>query len=296
MTARCHAYTKSCAVTAQSLDQRAFSRKWKVQTFWSALTDQDSAIAGAACPVLSGWVNQSVMRQSLRKKYVDCLMRSIDCTLVSICISKIPSPSFLSGFVWQPVSKMQQRGIHSKKEIIPVNGLHRKPSPYGEKFFGKEEGHVSSCPSLGCIYVEESESLGCFLESRVCGIHRYQQACAFAPIPCRHLHGRMHRTARKQGSRAGIPSRTKNRPPPIDTEMMTHRLLKPVERPRILGTMILPSTCCKTRMKMINSRHWMGFTRKIRIQLGMAPIKGRKEGNQIGDTDQYTQKGRIGDM
>ena len=64
-------------------------------------------------------------------------------------------------------------------------------------------------------------------------------------------------------------------------ENMTQKPLMPMELPRILGPMMLPSTCCKTMMRIMKIRHFMGLTIRIMMALGTAPIKGPKKGMML---------------
>ena len=45
-----------------------------------------------------------------------------------------------------------------------------------------------------------------------------------------------------------------NSPPATRTEIITQRLASPVDSPKIFGVRILPSSCCRTRIKIMNSR------------------------------------------
>ena len=74
-----------------------------------------------------------------------------------------------------------------------------------------------------------------------------------------------------------MPTRPKKLPP-TKMAMMTHRLERPVLSPRILGPMMLPSSCCSSSTNSTKYSAFMGDTSKIRNVLGMAPRKGPKKG------------------
>ncbi len=59
---------------------------------------------------------------------------------------------------------------------------------------------------------------------------------------------------------------------------MTQKLDRPVVLPRILGPMMLPSTCCRMKIMMMNLRAAMGSTMRSRMTDGIAPMKGPKNG------------------
>ena len=59
---------------------------------------------------------------------------------------------------------------------------------------------------------------------------------------------------------------------------MTQKALNPVESPRILGPIILPSNCCKKIINNTKYKHWIGSCNNIRIADGIAPINGPKNG------------------
>ena len=61
-------------------------------------------------------------------------------------------------------------------------------------------------------------------------------------------------------------------------EKRTQKADRPVELPKILGPMMLPSTCCKMMMKIMNTTHLPGSVSKSRRALGMAPKKGPNTG------------------
>ena len=58
----------------------------------------------------------------------------------------------------------------------------------------------------------------------------------------------------------------------------TQKLERPVVLPRILGPMMLPSTCCSTRTNSTNQSALMGFWIRMSRVAGMAPMKGPKKG------------------
>ena len=59
---------------------------------------------------------------------------------------------------------------------------------------------------------------------------------------------------------------------------MTQRLERPVLSPRILGPMMLPSTCCSAKTKRVKYTAFRGLSSRMRKMLGMAPRKGPKKG------------------
>ena len=69
-----------------------------------------------------------------------------------------------------------------------------------------------------------------------------------------------------------------NNAPPIMIANMTYNVGKPTAPPRIRGPIILPSTCCRIRIKIENSNALNGSTNnRIRI-LGTAPKNGPNTG------------------
>ena len=72
-----------------------------------------------------------------------------------------------------------------------------------------------------------------------------------------------------------------NRPAPRMMENMTQKPLMPMELPKILGPMILPSTCWRMMMKITKIRHFMGLTINMMMALGTAPMKGPKKGMML---------------
>ncbi len=69
-----------------------------------------------------------------------------------------------------------------------------------------------------------------------------------------------------------------NSPAPRMMENMTQKPLMPMELPSIFGPMTLPSSCCSTMMKMMNTRHLNGSTSRMISALGTAPMNGPKKG------------------
>ena len=69
-----------------------------------------------------------------------------------------------------------------------------------------------------------------------------------------------------------------HRPPNSRMANSTQKLDRPVELPRILGPMMLPSSCCKIRMKSTNQRALMGFWIRMSRVAGTAPMNGPKNG------------------
>jgi hypothetical protein len=75
-----------------------------------------------------------------------------------------------------------------------------------------------------------------------------------------------------------IPGTLKN-PPNKVMEKITQKPSRPVESPRILGPITLPSICCSTSMKIRKNNvlsGCIGSTTNIRSALGIAPRKGPK--------------------
>ena len=61
-------------------------------------------------------------------------------------------------------------------------------------------------------------------------------------------------------------------------ENMTQKPSMPMELPRILGPMILPSTCWRTMTKITKIRAFKGLAIRIMKALGTAPSRGPKKG------------------
>lgn len=74
-----------------------------------------------------------------------------------------------------------------------------------------------------------------------------------------------------------IPKKPIN-PPKRSMENNTQKLLKPVESPSIFGPKILPSNCCNININTIKYKLCIGETIKSKKKLGIAPIKGPKNG------------------
>ena len=72
-----------------------------------------------------------------------------------------------------------------------------------------------------------------------------------------------------------------NKPPPSSIENTTQNGVSPVDSPRILGPIILPSSCCNSIINTINIRPFLGSASRISIALGTAPIFGQKNGIRL---------------
>ena len=81
----------------------------------------------------------------------------------------------------------------------------------------------------------------------------------------------------KIGTPIIIPTKP-NRPSNTSNENNTQKLLKPVLLPRIFGPRMLPSNCCRTKMKIKNGIQLTGSTKSIKAADGIAPMNGPKYG------------------
>ena len=59
---------------------------------------------------------------------------------------------------------------------------------------------------------------------------------------------------------------------------IVRKLETPTELPRILGPSIFPSNCCRRNTRMIKYRAFSGLTQMTRKAVGIAPMKGPKNG------------------
>ena len=74
---------------------------------------------------------------------------------------------------------------------------------------------------------------------------------------------------------------TPKKAPPTRMATITHRLERPVVSPKILGPMILPSTCCRAMIKIRKYSAFSGETSRMSRRLGTAPKKGPKKGMML---------------
>ena len=81
----------------------------------------------------------------------------------------------------------------------------------------------------------------------------------------------------KTGTPSSMPQKP-NSPLPRIMENMTQKPVMPVELPRILGPIRLPSTCCRMMMNTMKIRHLVGLTIRMISALGTAPMSGPKKG------------------
>ena len=64
----------------------------------------------------------------------------------------------------------------------------------------------------------------------------------------------------------------------VDTFLGYKFVSNPVVSPKILGPRILPSNCCRTKMKIANGITFFGSESRMSTPLGIAPINGPKNG------------------
>ena len=81
----------------------------------------------------------------------------------------------------------------------------------------------------------------------------------------------------KVGTPMSSPTKPNN-PPKKVTAKITQKADNPVESPKILGPMTLPSTCCKIRTKIKKIKDLNGSSIMMIKMLGIAPMKGPKYG------------------
>ena len=72
-----------------------------------------------------------------------------------------------------------------------------------------------------------------------------------------------------------------HRPPKRMMENMTQKPDRPVRLPRILGPMMLPSTCWRSSTKITKVRAFTGLSIRISSVAGTAPITGPKKGMML---------------
>ena len=74
---------------------------------------------------------------------------------------------------------------------------------------------------------------------------------------------------------------TPQRSPPSTMAKSTHSAETPMDLPRILGPMMLPSTCWMMRMRTRNLTASMGLTKSRMMIQGTAPMKGPNTGMML---------------
>ena len=84
----------------------------------------------------------------------------------------------------------------------------------------------------------------------------------------------------KVGTPTTMPT-TPSKSPPITIATSTHRADTPMDLPKILGPMILPSTCWMAIIRIRNLRASNGLTNTRISKQGIAPMKGPNTGMML---------------